>query len=397
MQRTFTRSSLISKIGLLFGLVIALHTSSQNLVADSSFEHNKSIPLVLSGVGLNNSWFQPSRATTDLFCECDKKQKETSEAQVPNNPMGTQKANTGKCYAGIYALSHGEYREYLMTQFTSPLEPGVKYELYFYISLSDHSRLTVDQIGACFLHNKLNLSHSNVITGFKPVYAKLTEEVGTDTINWHQILIEYKARGGEQYLLLGSFDVNEVERTGVKVPKGTRTRINQRVESDAYYYIDDVTLREYTPPYVAKFDTVVIPKIDTLKPVAILSPGTNSGTNFPTELDQPMILKNVLFETGKAVLLPSSFPELDATADHLTLNPHLKIKVNGYTDNVGNETQNQILSEKRAKAVVDYLINKSIDPGRITHKGFGSQNPIADNSSDEGRKQNRRVELVFSK
>ena len=109
-----------------------------------------------------------------------------------------------------------------------------------------------------------------------------------------------------------------------------------------------------------------------------------------------LVLKNVLFETGAAVLLPASFPELDATADYLLRTPGIKLEVSGHTDNVGNAEQNVMLSEKRAKAVMDYLVSKSVDPGRISNKGYGSQKPIADNTTDEGRKQNRRVELVFS-
>jgi OmpA-OmpF porin, OOP family len=383
----------MKKAFILFFVLSVWSTRAQNFIADSSFEYNSGIPTLLSGIGMNGSWSTPTKGTTDLFCECGKKLQEISEAKVPDNPMGIQKANTGKCYAGIYALSHHDYREYLLTQLTSSLKGGVKYELSFYLSLSDYSSIAINQMGACFLKEKISTDNSGVITGVKPAYVNIRSQVGNDTVDWHRIVIEYTAKGGEQYLLLGSFDITAVDFTGVKVPKGTRTRINQRAETDAYYYIDDVSLRESPPVYVAKWDTIVKPKVDTLN----VSVAVELSKPQYEVLEEPIILKNVLFETNAAVLLPSSFGELDYTAEHLVKNSMLKIQVNGYTDNTGDETKNLTLSEKRAKAVADYLTTKNIDASRITYKGHGSKNPIAFNNTEEGRKQNRRVELVFSK
>jgi outer membrane protein OmpA-like peptidoglycan-associated protein len=77
-------------------------------------------------------------------------------------------------------------------------------------------------------------------------------------------------------------------------------------------------------------------------------------------------------------------------------NPSVKIQINGYTDNVGNDADNLKLSENRAKAVVDFLITKGIDATRMTWKGFGETQPVADNSSEEGRALNRRTEFVIT-
>jgi outer membrane protein OmpA-like peptidoglycan-associated protein len=277
---------------------------------------------------------------------------------------------------------------------------GVKYDLTFYLSLADYSRATIEQIGVCFLKGSVTYTGSGYITGLKPIHIKINEEVGTDTVEWHKISLEYKAKGGEKFLLIGSFDEGRIEATNVKVPKGVRTRINQRSDRDAYYYIDDVGLRKQPPVYVAYFDTIVKPKIDTLKPTVVTRPTIDtSGDSLVMEaaLEKSLVLKNVLFETGKAVLLPQSYPELDLLAEHLKDNPALKVEISGHTDNVGNETVNEKLSELRAKAVCDYLIAKSIDPGRMTHKGLGSSMPISPNDTEEGRKQNRRVEFKFLK
>lgn len=364
-------------------------TRAQNFVADSSFEHNKYIPIILSSIGANNSWSAPTMGTTDLFCECSKKDKAKSESQVPNNPMGIQKANSGKCYAGFYLFSHHDYHEYLITQLMSPLTGGVKYDLTFYLSLADYSRATIEQIGVCFLKGSVTYTSSGYITGLKPIHIKINEEVGTDTVEWHKISLEYKAKGGEQYLLIGSFDEGYIGATNVKAPKSVHTRINQRTDRDAYYYIDDVSLRRQPAVYVAYFDTIVKPKIDTLRPTVFNTPTIDSsGNKIHPEilLDKPLILNNVLFETGEAKLLPSSFAELDSVSVYLNSKPTLKIEITGHTDNKGSETINQTLSEKRAQAVADYLITKRIEPTRITYKGYGSQKPITTNETEEGRK-----------
>ncbi len=369
-------------------------------MADSSFEHNSAMPIVLSSLGMNTSWSAPTGGTTDLFCECNKKQKEISEAQVPTNPFGTQKANSGKCYAGGYFFSHADYREYLITQLMQPLTAGVKYDLTFYISLADYSRAAIYRMGVAFLRGAVTQTTSNVITNINPINVPLKNQVGTDTVEWHKIYVEYKAKGGEQYLLIGSFDIYDFDETDVKPPKGVRTKINQNTARDAYYYIDDVSLRKQPPVYTAYFDTIVKQKIDTLKPTVVTHPTIDTSGNslaLETALEKSLILKNVLFETGKAVLLTSSYSELDMLSTYLIDNKTLKIEIAGHTDNVGNEATNAKLSELRAKAVSDYLITKSIDPGRITHKGYGSSLPISPNDSEEGKKQNRRVEFKFLK
>ena len=78
----------------------------------------------------------------------------------------------------------------------------------------------------------------------------------------------------------------------------------------------------------------------------------------------------------------------------LKSNPDWKIRVEGYTDNAGKSDANQSLSERRAQAVLDWLVKHGIDSSRLTAKGVGDSNPIADNSIAAGRAINRRVELV---
>lgn len=105
------------------------------------------------------------------------------------------------------------------------------------------------------------------------------------------------------------------------------------------------------------------------------------------------ILENVFFESGKAALTPDSYPQLNKLASELIAEPDMNIEVCGYTDNVGNDEDNLVLSQKRAQTVVDYLMAAGISQERMIATGYGSANPIADNATFEGRARNRRIEV----
>ena len=104
-------------------------------------------------------------------------------------------------------------------------------------------------------------------------------------------------------------------------------------------------------------------------------------------------LKEITFDSGNAVIKKESEQILNYTFQELKDNPNMKIEIRGYTDNVGNAYSNKKLSQERADAVRLWLVKKGIDALRITAIGFGIENPIADNSTEEGRKKNRRIEL----
>jgi outer membrane protein OmpA-like peptidoglycan-associated protein len=107
-----------------------------------------------------------------------------------------------------------------------------------------------------------------------------------------------------------------------------------------------------------------------------------------------IVLRNVLFETGKHDLLPESVVELDKLVALMKENPGMKIEISGHTDNTGLETANVELSSLRAKAVSDYLVAKGIPAYLLTSRGYGSSRPAADNNTAEGRQLNRRTEFL---
>ena len=118
----------------------------------------------------------------------------------------------------------------------------------------------------------------------------------------------------------------------------------------------------------------------------------------PIEIGNKVILNNIFFETNKFTLQTESVAELNKLVEFMKVNPTLHIEISGHTDNVGNNQANQVLSENRAKSVYDYLISNKIDISRLVYKGYGETQPIAPNTTGEGRQKNRRTEFkIISK
>lgn len=111
------------------------------------------------------------------------------------------------------------------------------------------------------------------------------------------------------------------------------------------------------------------------------------------EQGKSIVVKNIHFETGKAYLRKESLNILDGIIDQLNRNKSIKLEVRGHTDSRGSDDYNKKLSERRADAVIEYMIKRGISPERLTAVGMGEENPIADNNTPEGRSRNRRTEF----
>ncbi len=111
------------------------------------------------------------------------------------------------------------------------------------------------------------------------------------------------------------------------------------------------------------------------------------------EVGNKSVLRNIFFDTNKSELKPESKTELNKLIGFMSLNPKVTIEISGFTDNVGDAKSNQILSENRAKAVQQYLIANKVAAARLTFKGYGAMQPVAPNTTEEGRSRNRRTEF----
>jgi outer membrane protein OmpA-like peptidoglycan-associated protein len=127
-----------------------------------------------------------------------------------------------------------------------------------------------------------------------------------------------------------------------------------------------------------------IPK-EVVKEVAVPAP--------VQKMDEKWVLVGVNFDFNKSTFKAESYPILYDAAKTLLKHPDTKVTIEGYTDNIGSESYNKKLSQKRAEMVKDYLVSKGIAASRLTAVGMGESNPVGDNKTADGRAMNRRIEF----
>jgi outer membrane protein OmpA-like peptidoglycan-associated protein len=308
---------------------------------------------------------------------------------MPKNKLGYQYAKTGDAMVGIYT-SKTTYREYIQTELKETLQAGERYKLSFWVSLSEYSTGAVATIGGLFTNerikddtrelftNNTKTKHTNGIKQeiakiFQPQVVNSFDKPLLDTESWQKIEGEFVAKGGEKFLTIGNF--YPAEQSNLLFPKFLKN-----ILPGAYYYIDDVELYCLTchKKKVIKQENITI---------------TTQKDEPQYKVGQVIVLENIFFDFDKSVLLPQSFVELHKLINILEEYPNMKIELSGHTDSKGSDKYNLKLSRERAEAVFNYLVEKGIDQKRLTHKGFGAKQPIADNATDEGRAKNRRVEF----
>src|SRR5690606_19189641 len=114
------------------------------------------------------------------------------------------------------------------------------------------------------------------------------------------------------------------------------------------------------------------------------------------EVGTSVVLNNIFFEVNKYGLRSESQAELNTLIALMEKNPTLTIEIGGHTDNSGNDSDNQVLSERRAKAVVEYLTERGIAVSRLSYQGYGSSKPVVPNTTPENKQLNRRTEFVVT-
>jgi OOP family OmpA-OmpF porin len=358
----------------VLSIVLPLITTGQNLVPDSSFEHFSVCPINEPHSMLRqlDSWYSPTTGTPDYYNKCAGK---SQFGGVPKNGFGIQSPKTGSGYIGLYL---GNRPEYAQIKLKSPLQKGVKYCITIHANLPDFFNETTNKISVALTSNPI-ISDSSFVFLY-PSKRNITDLFGkdsfiTDKINWIKLCSVYQAIGGEEYLTIGVFRHNN-QRIYWPIRAFDKANPYNGVQG-LYYFIDDVSVISVNSKSCVCAKTE---KFDTLVPI----------------IGESIVLKNVLFETDKNKLLPNSSEELDILIRYLRANLTIKIIITGHTDDRGNENYNLELSNQRAKAVADYLLEKGIDKLRILYIGKGSAIPIDSNKTEKGRRNNRRVEIFLS-
>ena len=215
-----------------------------------------------------------------------------------------------------------------------------------------------------------------------------------DSISWIKLEGSYRAKGNESHMVLGNFLPDQsVRKSAVFHHSEMMAKWNlHELERAAYYYVDMVS--------------VVKSSLDTPRPdetekeeeeveVQNQFPGEEPDTTIieieEIDRDSSVVLNNIFFEFDESKLLEASYTELDRLNDQLRKFRNLSIVIEGHTDNMGTYEYNIQLSLKRAKAVVEYLVENGLEKNRISFEGYGYTRPLSDNRTQTGRSLNRRV------
>lgn len=375
--------------GLIFLILSILFICNveyaQNLIINGDFERHRSCPFQISQINLLENWFSPNQGTPDLYCVCSSRRY--IEVGVPLNTSGFQPSQSGDCYMGIicYNDKNRNHKEYASIKLSEKLKRGRRYCLSFYYSRSNYSDYKIRTFGALLTKKRISLKNGEVILN-----PNIECEITDDTLSWQKFNSLYVSSGGEKFLTIGSFLDNAESCQPEKIPlKISRLKLNN--SGCAYYYIDNISFVEIKGGEKCECETLGI------DPEIGMSKSETVTVDYEMAREKPMPIQNLTFETNKATIESSSFGELDRLVNFLTIHGSFRIKLSGYTDNIGKEQENLKLSMDRAKAVADYLIQKGVNTDRISYNGFGSSNPVADNSSEKGRLMNRRVEFMLLK
>jgi len=356
-------------------MVYASGCVGQNLIKNPSFESYVSCPERLGNFDTDVvHWTTPTDGSTDYFNGC------SVAMGTPENFNGSQPADFGKGYAGLYLYAPNDYREYLQATLTKSLVSGKKYRVSFYVSLAERSDFAVKDFGILFSKDKTQLSTKKYLSKKKLYSQKDNDyhfmEIGysnfySDTKDWILVNTQFIAKGTERYLTIGNFKTNSRTR---------KFKTKRNAKQGAYYYVDMFRVEA-----VNDFSG------------ANASSGVQKIGNDNFDLNKVHIFENLLFDFDKFSLLKPAEQEMQQLFEYVKADTSLHITIQGHTDGIGPERYNQMLSSKRAQAVSEYLQNLGLAKERILSKGLGGKNPVATNDTEVGRQQNRRVEFVITK
>jgi hypothetical protein len=339
----------MKKLFFAFTILVSNTNYSQNLLPNPSFESFTPDPTKRTGDNLLNciDWISPSGGTPDYYIG-------------PRTGEYYKLGQEGNSFIGLANTKDG-YHEYIEAKLNAPLIKDKLYCLSMYVSQKNVIQNSVNEIDYCFSNSKILVKPDNGLS-ISPYNKVFTKNDQFSNKSWEQIHSCYKASGTEEYIIIGIFNSNIriVDVTG-------KNALNKLF----YLFIDNVNL---------------VP-IDDISSCPCYQP-----TDFGSALNKPLTLKNINFESGKNILLSSSYQELNRLVGYLKTNGQ-KIEVMGHTDNDGNENENQKLSEARAKAVSDYIIKSGIEKERVKFIGYGSKKPLKPNDTEENKLINRRVEV----
>ncbi|MBL8009250.1 MAG: OmpA family protein [Flavobacteriales bacterium] len=359
-----------------------------NLVPNPGFEETRRLQCAWTqdatkfNEELMVGWTSPTETTPDHF---SLRNDPGCWSHPGKRTDGRARPHGGEAMAGIKTWGRGNtpthWHEYLQIELTAPLEAGVRYVAECWVMRASFSNEASNNIGL--------LLAAEPIRSRDCLPLHITPTVNEDKLvrksGWHKVSGVFEAAGGERFVLVGNFYSDEATQHE-RFPEGER---------GAYYFVDDVNVR------VAPPGSALSPKPrESVPPPPKMRVADHAGTaqvelpRVEPEVGKSIVLDHIFFDFDKAELKPESHAELEKVVHLLTDYPHMRIEIGAHTDDQGSEAYNIRLSNDRAKAVVDHLVKEKVDADRLSWKGYGKSRPVADNSSEEGRAKNRRVEFT---
>ncbi len=347
--------------------------TQENLVPNPSFEEYNRLP-TSPGDGRETikNWRIANEEGGGDYYHSD---SPSSNCQTEQNYFGSEAPHSGKAYAGFCVTP--QYREFLACQLKSPLVKDKQYKITLFVSNGDKKAVSyLKEIGVLFL-KKVFILPFGVPTTVPPQVVFYQDTGFTKHDGWQELTAIYTANGTEQWMYIGGHEWKC--DTCKSIPGKPRTEnpyiFGGIVMKEAHYYVDDVSVTEVIPS-----GAITPVKVDTTQ-------------EFVT--GQIYSFNNIHFATNSAELEKVAQPELEKILVYLKSDPNITVGIAGYTDDVGSEEDNLKLSLARAVAVKKYFMENGIEAGRIYTDGFGEFHPVAPNNTEEGRKQNRRVQFLF--
>jgi OmpA-OmpF porin, OOP family len=360
----------------------------QNMVKNPSFEQYKNLPEDLGEIRQASFHGGGNQAGGDYF----HRRTKNKDVNVPRNKMGRAEPRTGDAYAGFYAYTNRyvkrEFREYIQLQLKQPLQKDHEYCVRAHVYLSESSNRGIAGLGLATSRYAMAKDNQTVL---ELPYVWLLRQDKKPLLDrkWVEISTIYKAQGGETHIIIGNFQWDkDTKVTGAIEVDSFR---NPNVDF-AYYFLDDVCVTDLKFNFscdCGNYDYIASRQYETIVIDAKIVPKTYA-------LNSPTVLENVRFERDKATILPASHTNLDELVLIMKKNPTYVLEISGHTSDKGDPRDNHFLSQRRAKAVCDYLIASGIDDKRLTYRGYGQARPIALNNNAENRAKNERIQVLLT-
>lgn len=220
-------------------------------------------------------------------------------------------------------------------------------------------------------------------------------------VEYGEVIERAQALGVNIFTIAFGYSIDEnlemlSKYTGGKSYKAYSKEELLAVFRDIYNSLRNYYLISYHPPkywgYHKVFSELTLPGRDSLM---IAEAEYNTGDITPWSDLSDIFSRPIMFEFDKAEILPQSSQLLDEITDVMMVTPNLRLEIQGHTDNMGTQEYNLKLSNARAKAVYDGLIDRGIEARRLRYRGFGMNRPIAPNDTEENKAKNRRTEFVI--